>query len=206
MPLAGAGKTKLVSKVIDQFLDERLDGALAFFFCDARISSRREPKNILQSFVKQLARSPRNDVIQQVLIDVYRNAQRSGWASAELSLEESEDLLPKLINAYPRTLLVLDALDEVYEARRGDLIRALDRLTSKANNLKVLICSRRDEDIMQSLEKKTNLGIGAADNQSDIRKYILDRFEKAQSERRRPISEGLRNDIVETLVKRSQGM
>jgi peptidyl-tRNA hydrolase len=101
---------------------------------------------------------------------------------------------------------VLDALDEVHEARRGDLIRALDRLTSKAKNLKVLICSRRDDDIMQNLEKKTNLGIGAADNQADIRKFILERLEKAQTERRRPMSDNLRNDIVETLLKRSQGM
>jgi hypothetical protein len=122
-----------------------------------------------------------------------------------LSLEESEGLL-KLIVAYPHTILVLDALNEVYKARRGDLIRTLNRLTSKAKNLKVLIYSRRDEDIMQSFEKKANLSIAPADSQADIRKYILKRLEKAQTERRRPISEGLRNDIVETLLKRSQGM
>jgi hypothetical protein len=78
VPLAGASKTKLVSNVIDQFLNKQPNGALTFFFCDARVNSRREPENILQSFVKQLARSPQNDIIQQVLIDVYRSAQRSG--------------------------------------------------------------------------------------------------------------------------------
>jgi len=56
---AGAGKTKLLTKVVDD-VRQRLDDSqneegLASFYCDANRSSHRNPLAILRSFVKQLS-------------------------------------------------------------------------------------------------------------------------------------------------------
>lgn len=102
---------------------------------------------------------PLKNAVQQDLIGVYKRKEKTGGALAELSVEESESLLAELMKAYPRTISILDALDESYEQNRGYfLLRVVEPLVSKPGNLKVLISSRCDDDITQRLEKNIKPG------------------------------------------------
>ncbi|KXG45996.1 uncharacterized protein PGRI_048520 [Penicillium griseofulvum] len=206
--IPGAGKTRLISRVIDHLVDHQPDTTIAYFYCNRYETSRRNPTHVLQSYVKQLSKSPSNGAIQQVVIDIYKENQRKGGASANLSLEESERLVLELTKAYAETILILDAMDETYMEDREDLMEALDRLVSQSANLKVLISSRRDNNIKRRLQLEINLGIEATDNQDDISKFVHERIQHAQQSRHRsrPISEGLRDEIVTTLLEKSEGM
>ncbi|KAI1921337.1 hypothetical protein LOZ64_001619 [Ophidiomyces ophidiicola] len=201
---AGAGKTKLTSRVIDRFLGMfRQDYGVAYFYCNRYESSRRDPTKILQSLVKQLARSPQGDAIQQPLLDVYRKKERTGWASEQLSLEESEDIILRLLEAYSQTILIIDALDESYEQGRMDLIKSFINIVSKSRNVKFFISSRCDDDIKRQLEINGNIGIEATDNQDDISKFVKERIEAYQG---RPITEQLKTEISSILLEKSRGM
>ena len=76
LSLAGAGKTKLVASIIDHFSKRPHDEALAYFYCDRNEESRRDPENVLCSFVKQLSISPDEQAIQDLLVEIYKKKQR----------------------------------------------------------------------------------------------------------------------------------
>lgn len=203
--LAGAGKTKLVSKVIDHV--SGLDSwALAYFYCNRNESTRRNPENILRSFVKQLSTSLDGDSIQNALVEIYKEKQKRGFASAKLSFEDSQMLLLTLIRSHPQTILVLDALDESDRQTRVELLRAFNYLIDKSEHLKIFISSRCDDDIKFQLEKKSNIGIRATDNGNDISKFVAEKIDRDQYTRREPLSENVKDEIIQTLLQKSQGM
>jgi hypothetical protein len=203
---AGAGKTKLVSRVIDRISDSPRGQALAYFYCDRNEDTRRDPESILRSFVKQLSFSLNEGAVQNALIEIYREKQRTGFASAKLTLEESKRLIPILIQSYLKVILVLDALDESRERVRADLIEYFSYLVDNFQHVKIFISSRRDDDIKHQLEKKANVGIEATDNRDDISKFVVKKIDQGQKHRRNAISESLRKEIVQTLLEKSQGM
>ncbi|KAJ5395554.1 uncharacterized protein N7487_009857 [Penicillium crustosum] len=206
--IPGAGKTKHISRVIDHVTDHLSDNAIAYFYCNRYEASRRKPTHIRESFVKQLSTSPSGGAIQQALVDAYNENQRKGAASTKLSLEESESLVLALTKAYSETILILDALDETDVEDREDLMEAIDRLVYQCANLKVLISSRRDNDITRRLKLNANLSVEATDNRDDISKFVREKIEDAQQGRHRnkPISEKLRDEIVTTLLEKSEGI
>jgi hypothetical protein len=117
-------------------------------------------------------------------------------------------MLLELVQTYSRTVMVLDALDETVTNRglRIKLINAFNDLIQGSQKLKIFISSRRDDDIRFQLEKKSNIGIDATDNQDDISKYVMEKIHQARALRRTPISEDLQVQIVQTLLHKSQGM
>jgi predicted NACHT family NTPase len=204
--LAGAGKTKLTANVINH-LSNRPDGeAVAYFYCNRNEELRRDPENVLRCFVKQLAISRDKQAIRDIVVEVYKGKQDTGFASAQLTYKEAEALLPKLMRPYSRTMLVLDALDECQEQSRLRLIATFNRLIQDLPSLKIFVSSRRDGDIKHQLEKNANLGIEATDNKDDIAKFVHDTIEADRRLRRLPISDGLRDQIVQTLLHKSRGM
>lgn len=158
--------------------------------------------------MKQLAVSPEKDAIHHSLTQIYYQKAASGFNSKELSFAESEVLLVQLIGTYQyaTTTLIVDALDECHENLRRELIEAFDRLINKSTNLKILISSRRNDDIKLRLEQKANVGISATDNQKDVSKFVADEIEKNKKDRRVPIPDDLHEQIIQTLLVKSGGM
>ncbi|OJJ38175.1 hypothetical protein ASPWEDRAFT_312432 [Aspergillus wentii DTO 134E9] len=206
--IPGAGKTKLTSRVVDRWLKTQThDNAVAYFYCNYKQESRRDPQKILQSLVKQIAKCPQRDSIHQNTVDVYRRNQNIGGGSAELSFAESEDMLCELAQGYSQVTLILDALDECDQSLRGKLIKAFDLLITRCDrNIKVFISSRRDDDIKRRLENRVNIGLEVTNNTDDINKFVLQRIEDGQDDRRKPICNALKDEIVMTLGEKSQGM
>lgn len=206
--IAGAGKTKLVSKVIDHLTDQRNGQGLAFFYCDWNDESRRKPDNILRSFIRQLSIRIEdcNVTLQEPLVRLYKEREANAFTSVDLTFDESEDLLIKLFQLYSHTTLVLDALDECSEGLRTRLIQTFERLNTSSTNLKIFIASRRDDDIKLQLEKKANFGISARDNEGDIGKFVAEAIARDRPNRRTPLSDDLQDNIIQVLLEKSDGM
>jgi ankyrin repeat domain-containing protein 50 len=182
------------------------DEALAYFYCDRNQTDRRNPVSILRSFVRQLSTTRNGDAIQPSLIQFYTQKRQKGFASENLNIEETESLLHQFIGIYPQTTLVLDALDECDPQTRARFIEVLDNLLQQSSKpIKIFISSRPDSDIKHRFESGPNVGIRATDNQEDIAKFLATKIEK-QERWRNKISVGLREEVVQTLRDKSQGM
>ena len=206
LPAAGAGKSKLISNVVNHFMKKPSDEGLAYFYCNRYDEARRRPEDVLRSLLRQLAISRNNSEIQELLVEAYKNKSEQGFASTQLSFKEIRFLLPQLMKAYRQTTLIIDALDECHEKSRLKLIRIFSELIEGPSNVKIMIASRCDGDIKAQLSKEANLGIGVEENRNDIITFAIDRLLEDAKWRRKPLSSGLRDEIVQAIYYNSHGM
>ncbi|KAJ9218119.1 hypothetical protein DTO166G4_510 [Paecilomyces variotii] len=204
--IPGAGKTKLVSQVIDNLQHDLCEGALVYFYCNRNEESRRKPEQILRSFIKQLSISNDKKAIHQAFINSYDKRWQTGFSSRDPSLDECEKLITDLASTYPKVTFVLDALDETETRSRKRLFDFFNYLIEHVINAKIFISSRRDGDIKRQLERKANISIEATDNHDDIAKFVAERISENEKDRQYPISESLKSEIIDTLLHKSRGM
>lgn len=158
---------------------------------------------MLRSFVRQLSTIANDeDSIQKCLRQLHIQTRLKG---SDLSLDVCKGLLLEFVNLYPKTTLVLDALDECNKYTRGTLIEAFDFLLDNASRpVKIFVSSRPDGDIKEKFKDRANIQIQATDNQNDIATFVDNEITKHR--RWKKLSPQLREEIVKTLLKRSQGM
>jgi hypothetical protein len=158
---------------------------------------------ILRSFVRQLSTIATNDdCVQQRLL---RFCLETRKRASEPTIQDCKDLLLDFINLYPKTTLVLDALDECDKDQRGALIEVLDFLLDRAKRpVKIFISSRPDGDIKENFKTRVNIEIQATDNYGDISRFV--QIEIAKHRRWQKMSTNLQAEIVQTLQNCSQGM
>lgn len=124
---------------------------------------------------------------------------------SELIMSTCKEQLLKLLNFYPKTTLILDALDECEPQSRRELLEIFDYFVSHSSNpIKIFISSRPDGDIRERFKDLANIEIQAADNHSDISKYVESEIIKHRRWKKMPSE--LQMEIVETLQTQSQGM
>ncbi|KAL2680425.1 hypothetical protein Neosp_008026 [[Neocosmospora] mangrovei] len=207
---AGSGKTSLTSRVIDLVTEklgsERNHEGFAFFYCNQTEPTRRQALSVLCSFIRQLS-SPKcmSDHLHPKLkqLHVESRLKGAGW-----TLELCKQYLIDLFNFYPHTTIILDALDECEVEERRLLLNIFDWATkSSSHPVKIFISSRPEADIRQRLISLPNLEISAKNNNHDISRFIK---ESASSPGPwSPVLEknkALKNEIVQTLIKKSDGM
>ncbi|KAL5331179.1 hypothetical protein ACEPPN_000708 [Leptodophora sp. 'Broadleaf-Isolate-01'] len=203
----GAGKTFLTSKVIDH-VRSRLQSSLsqegfAFFYCNRGEEERQEPLSVLRSYTRQLSTTAGHpEEMRKKLRALWRETTLRG---SDLGFEACREQLFESVNLYPRTTLVLDALDECDPGSRRKLIDAIKLLLSKSERpLKVFISSRPDRDIRFQFLSGPNIEIQARHNEKDIRKFVYE--EIINHGGWRDMFPSLQEEIVKTLLDRSQGM
>lgn len=210
--LAGAGKTKLVSTVVDKLLTtfaiDDNDEAFAYFYCDRNQDDHRDPEYILASLVRQLSTRPRDDrPIQGLIYQIYDKERGTGFASGRLKYDQSLSLLEELVKIYPQVTIAVDALDECDRQTRVKLLHTLDELVDKSPGLlKMFISSRPDEDIKYRFGVGPNLEIKATDNRKYIERVVSERLGRSPQHWQRHISPALKAEIHETLIDKSEGM
>lgn len=107
---------------------------------------------------------------------------------------------------YSQTTVVLDALDECDVKERGLLMATFDSLLRKSSNpVKIFISSRPDVDIKDHFMNLPNVEIRATDNDRDIAKFVDSEITKNPRWGKK-IAQDLQNQIVNTLLEKSQGM
>lgn len=140
--------------------------------------------------------------MQKKLQALYRESRLQG---SDLTFGTCKQLLLESLNLYPKTTLVLDALDECKRESRDQLIKLMESVLSQSKKaIKVFISSRPDSDIRRRLLSWPNIDIQATDNQTDIEKYVGEEIVRHPYWRKG--SRSLQKDIVNTLLERSQGM
>ncbi len=125
----GSGKSTLVSLVIEDALKRFNAGQgppPVYFYCsrNAAEAERSDPAIILGSIVRQLASLQPGLPLLSPVIEKWKK-KGQGFSSKGLQVEESCDLILELIEEYPITTIVIDALDECDIEKRQCLLDAL---------------------------------------------------------------------------------
>ncbi|EHK47119.1 hypothetical protein TRIATDRAFT_317064 [Trichoderma atroviride IMI 206040] len=205
----GAGKSFLTSKVIEYILATRKrnaehDEGFAYFYCSRSDPVRRETKHILRSYISQLARVPNHPTMMEK--NVYALYLKAKNEKRGFSTDECEMALMELMNFYPRTTLILDALDECEMDTREALARILHKLVDKGEGtVKVFIASRKEADIEEYLGSQRLVQISTADNKDDIEKYIDMEIAKIGGAWR-AVSAEVKEQVKKTIGEKSDGM
>ena len=149
----------VVDDLTKSFAQQSNDEVLAYFYCDRNQPNRQDPALIMSSFVRQLSRVKSSNTIQHPIFQKYEKEQENGFALRGLKIEESFNLLLQLIESYPQTTLVVDALDECNKETRASFMEKLNTLVSgKSSNLvKIFISSRPDLDIKHRFSDESNM-------------------------------------------------
>jgi hypothetical protein len=135
--------------------------------------------NIFRSLIKQLAVPKTGKAIHQEILAKYNERQQGGNLEDLLSIQEVEDILPKLINSYSKVTIAIDALDECNDSTRNRLLSTFRNLQASTQTLKIFISSR-PEGIRNKLpEKKFAVDVTPGKNRDDISKFIKSEIAKA---------------------------
>ena len=88
-------------------------------------------------------------------------------------MDECIELVVQLVDQYPLTVIVIDALDECDLTKRTDLLEALETILRQASSLvKIFVSSRDDQDIVCHLQHYPNLDISSDRNGEDIKSFV----------------------------------
>lgn len=202
----GTGKTYLTSAVIDRVRDRvaTKNEGFAFFYCRRGNDERRsQPQSVLQSFVRQLSTNTHSiESVQTKIRDAVKDARENG---TNFCLQQCRELIMTSLNLYARSTLVIDALDECDPESRDELTEALDWFVGHSQKpVRIFVSSRPDPSILGQWSSGPTIDIQASDNRDDIRKYLdleIDRVAKKVK-----ALEKMKNEVMETLLERSQGM
>ncbi|KAF5568178.1 het-E-1 heterokaryon incompatibility protein [Fusarium phyllophilum] len=173
----GAGKTFLISRVIDSTIERAKTGeAVAFFYCKRDEENRRNPRDILRSILRQLSTPVKEVESGTIHIALPGLPSRLELNGTTFDVATCESLIGRLADDYPRTTIILDALDECDRNTREELMRVLSNLTSGSTKLRVFISSRHDEDIRRHFKGSPIMEVQATDNEEDISSFVGDRL------------------------------
>lgn len=129
-----------------------------------------DPLIVLRSFVRQLSyKAYHYDRIQTSVIQKCELAKQEG---RDLSYKDCKELILISLNLYPKTTLILDALDES-EISTYNLAEILIELMEKATKpVKVFISSRPDREYLKVLEDRYIITVNSDNQQCDIEKFL----------------------------------
>ncbi|CAH0044206.1 unnamed protein product [Clonostachys solani] len=198
----GAGKTFLISRVIDHVEQSpKLEG-FAYFYCKRDDEERSQPVFILRSLVRQLSSTfQRSEEIHQEVQTLATNMEERALT---FSVGLCQNILSKLISSYRNTTIILDALDECNMDKRSLLMDCLSQLLDRHSNMKIFISSRKDADIIRHFESQPIIEIHATDNQHDIESFV--KGELSRDKRWDSLEPKLKDKIISTLFHMSRGM
>jgi hypothetical protein len=145
------------------------------------------------------------------MIATYKQREAEGFASGSLRIDESRVLIIQLVEHYPLTTMVIDALDECDPEKRTDLLETLETILRESSSLvKIFVSSRDDQDIVCHLQDYPNLEVASDRNMDDIASFV--RAETQGLIRRNKLlrfsinKEELKESIINQITKGASGM
>lgn len=208
-------------------IEEALEGSevsadmrVMFFYCSGTPAEpeRANPLAILRCLVKQglTGRLPLDPGrIPRYVVQAYKIAERNGFASDGLALDECCTIISKYAIDHATTYIFLDALDECADEARHRLVQTLKNIINRvsSSSVKVLVTSRDDVPLGTLFDEDRTLDIQVDGdrNQQDIGHYVQAQLSQLIQQKRlsllsRPISAGLQETIEYSLMTGAQGM
>ncbi|RDW77538.1 hypothetical protein BP6252_05591 [Coleophoma cylindrospora] len=209
----GVGKTTLMSNVIEKILSlPKSDSVCAYFYCERGGLERSAPIDIFRCITRQLAFDPITHCVRAPVLREYELRKKKQFAAGKFSIEECVNLILEMIPTMPPTTIIIDAIDECDSDQRWQLLESVATISSTCTeNFKMLLSSRTDEGLDNSIEGAMNLYLDIADNKRDIENFIDDGVIKVSRSRLRTllrgnVSDDLKKAISDTLKDQAQGM
>ncbi|KAF8422189.1 hypothetical protein EV426DRAFT_535554, partial [Tirmania nivea] len=205
----GAGKTYIASSVIDSF--RTTSEKLAYFYCNRAEPSRRDPRKILCTLIQQLAKTDSGEGTGLLthVVDIYEKREKEGQKSAQLSLAEARDLLVQITDVYPQITICIDAMDEVDNDIRIDLLKCLNHVIQTSKNVvKIFVTTRMDVDILNQFDNFPRIELQPDDNVGDINKFVLTKVQSSIDDRLLldgVVSNKVKKEICNVLCQRCKG-
>jgi hypothetical protein len=185
----------------------------AFFYCsrNAAERTRSSPKSIIASIVRQLSSLRPGFPLLPPIVASYKKREAEGFASGSLSIDESCALIIDLVEYFPLTTIVIDALDECDPETRHELLVALEEVLQNSSRLvKIFVSSRDDQDIVYRLQNCPNLVLASDRNMDDIASFVRaeaqDLIRRGKLLRFSNKKEELKERIIDQVTKGADGM
>ena len=206
----------LTSSLVIQDMISRFEagqsGLPVYFYCtrSAAEPDRSNPHAVLSSILRQLSCVQPDAPILSPVIEKYRS-QGEGFSSNGLDLDDSRDLIIRLVEDYSMTTIVVDALDECDPSTRQSLLDALERILKESSGLvKIFVSSRNDQDIVCSLRDYPNMVISSDKNTADIKAFVktetMKLVKSGQLLRNSRAKDGMAASIIEQISNGADGM
>lgn len=196
----------VVDSIQTRLQQDQSQEAFAFFYCNYLEQDRRNALSVLRSYVRQLA-APKHlgSRIHPRLKELHSDSRKYG---EDWTMKQCEEYFVALLNFYPRTTLLLDALDECGVEDRTSLLNLFQSLETRvAKPVKIFIASRPEGDIRERLLLMRNIEINETNNSEDIMKYITEGFElHAPWTRLLNRNAALKQRLIDALIEKSHGM
>ncbi|KAF9878883.1 hypothetical protein CkaCkLH20_03783 [Colletotrichum karsti] len=187
--IPGSGKSMLASKLIDWLGDQSTlpgNAKVAYFYCkrSAAEPERQCPGHILGSVLRQLVSgtSSAQSQFQESLLQEFKQrrekAAKDGFRLRSLQPKESIEIVQGATKTNA-IFLIIDALDEVEESQRLELVECLVSLARNSQEaVKIIVTSRHDTQIINLLSEARKVSICPGDNEKDVSLFIRHSIEE----------------------------
>ena len=203
--IPGAGKTVLSSLVIQRCLAQATQGrAVAFFYCDYKDKKSQNIVNILGTLASQLARQ--NEQSFQLLKAYASTLRPQRQLPRNPEAQELLQLFKKMATTFEDVRVIVDGIDECGDGA-ADVSQTLKSLTFGHDVISICCLSRDEIDIREAFQPSFCDHIEIAAHTKDLEHYVRTEIEqRVKAKKLRVRSNDLKDEIIEQLVNRANGM
>ena len=199
--IPGAGKTILASIVVDYLYDQYYNDpttGIAYIYCNFRRQHEQKPEDLLSSLLKQLMWGQAS--MPESMMTLYERHSRK---QTQPSLSEVAAVLHSVVANYPRSFIVIDALDEcqISDGSRKKFLTEISRL-QRQTQANLFVTSRYIPEIENEFEGSVSVEIRASVN--DVQGYLEGHITQLPSFVSRNIN--LQEEIVTGIAQVVDGM
>lgn len=177
---------------------------VAYFYFDFNDPQKRVPELMVKSLITQLSQQcTKIPTALETLFSSCENGQR------QQSLDALLQALQQTIQEFPRSFIILDALDESTD--RAELMEIIETMAGwKLENLHIMATSRRERDLESSLEclveEHNTICLQSKVVDKDISTYVHHRLCDDKKLRKWYNNVEMRQEIETALMEGAHGM
>ena len=196
--IPGAGKTMITSIVVEALCKKfGNDGSIgiAYLYCNFRQQQDQKPADLLASLLGQLVQ--RQPSVPNNIKSLYECHKVN---RTRPSFNEISEVLQSTMASYPRTFIVIDALDEcgIFDGGCRQFLSEIFKLQAKTGS-SIFATSRFIPDIMEEFKGSPSLEILADDG--DVRRYLDGHMSQLRPfvSRKPDLQEEIKTEIVKAV-------
>jgi hypothetical protein len=175
-----------------------------YFYFDFTDADKQKPQLMVRSLISQLSEQC---IKMPLALEALYSSSDKG--NRQPSLDALMNVLQHMLQEFPQSYLILDALDECTD--RAELMRILEQIAGwQLEEMRVLVTSRRERDIESSLEDIVNreciMCLQSQVIDKDIQTYVRQRLSDDKGLKKWQKDAEIRREIETTLMEGSRGM